>query len=129
MNLQHFNFFTRTDVLARTTLRKFETKFGEVVQTLQPGFTVQKELEQSTAGYVIFGIPEDIGVQANGPTTGTSAAWKAFLSVFLNSQSNDFLEGEEVLLLGYFDFSAIQELVHKMAPNAAERTEARLACD
>ena len=124
MNLTHFKFFTKEDVLSLTRLRKFETKLGEMVQTMQPGFTVQKELDQSTATYVVFGIPEDIGVQANMGTAGTSTAWLSFLQSFLNTQSNDFLEGDEILLLGNFDFGDIQYLIDKMALNTEERVEA-----
>lgn len=124
MNLTHFTFFEKEHILSLTKLRRFETKLGEVVQTMQPGLTLQKELEQSTASYVVFGIPEDIGVQANGGVAGTSTAWPEFLKAFLNMQSNDFLEGEEVLLLGHFDFSDIQTLVDKMAHDSEEKTAA-----
>lgn len=124
MNLTHFRYFKKDDVLALTRQRKFETKLGEVVQTIQPGLSVQKELDQSTASYVVFGIPEDIGVQANLGLAGTSSAWSSFLQAFLNTQSNDFLEGEEILLLGFFDFSDIQHLVAQMAIDADEKTGA-----
>lgn len=124
MNLKHFKFYTKADVLSLTSLRKFETKLGELIQTVQPGLSLQQELEQTTATYVLFGIPEDIGVQANLGLGGTSTAWLSFLQQFLNMQSNDFMEGEEVLLLGYFDFGDIQYLIDKMAANADEKLEA-----
>ncbi|OLY92668.1 formiminoglutamase [Cnuella takakiae] len=124
MNLTHFKFYGKEEVLQQTRLRKFETKLGEVVQTMQPGISVQKELDQSTAGYVVFGIPEDIGIKANLGSATSRGAWNAFLDAFLNTQSNDFLEGEEVLLLGHFDFTEVEELVEQMALNADEKTGA-----
>lgn len=124
MNLTQFRFLKKEDVLALTRLRKWETKLGEVVQTVQPGLTVQKELEQSTAGYVVFGIPEDIGMRANAGEGRESTAWNHFLKAFANTQSNDFLEGEEVLILGQFDFADIELLIDKMAPDAEEKLAA-----
>ncbi len=124
MNLNQFKPYTKNDVLLRTQLRKWETKLGEVVQTAQPGLSVQKELEQSTASYVLFGIPEDIGLRANTGATGNSAAWHPFLKALLNMQSNEFLEGEELLLLGHFDFADIELLIDKMALDAAEKMSA-----
>lgn len=124
MNLTQFRLLKKEDVLALTRLRKWETKLGEVVQTVQPGLTVQKELEQSTAGYVVFGIPEDIGMRANAGEGRESTAWPHFLKAFANIQSNDFLEGEEVLLLGHFDFTEIELLIDKMAHDAEEKSAA-----
>lgn len=124
MNLTHFRYYRKEEILQQTSLRKFETRMGEVVQTMQPGLTLQKELDQSTASYVLIGIPEDIGVQANMGAPGGGQMWYAFLHAFLNSQSNDFLEGEEVLVLGYFDFSVVRELVDKMALDNEEKVGA-----
>jgi formiminoglutamase len=124
MNLTQFRLLKKEDVLALTRLRKWETKLGEVVQTIQPGFTVQKELDQSTATYVVFGIPEDIGIRANGSIGGNSTAWPQFIRALCNTQSNDFLEGEEVLVLGHFDFEDIELLIDKMALDADEKITA-----
>lgn len=121
MNLTHFKLFGKEGILGQTRLRKFETKLGELVQTIQPGLAIQKELDQSTASYVVFGIPEDIGIKANSGSATSRGAWQAFLDAFLNSQSNDFLEGEELLMLGYFDFAEVEDLVEKMAINADEK--------
>jgi formiminoglutamase len=48
----------------------------------------------ATAHYILFGIPENIGVKANWGTGGTSSAWPSFLEAFLNIQSNDFFTGD-----------------------------------
>ena len=77
-----------------------------------------------TANYIILGIPEDIGVKANGGIGGTDSAWLAFLKSFLNIQSNDFLEGSNLMVLGHFDFSAIAELIDQNAFNEEEKMAA-----
>ncbi len=81
--------------------RKGETKLGEKVGFLG----ASQELSESTAEFVIFGIPEDIGVRANHGKPGTSNAWQAFLSAFLNVQQNRFLDCGKILLLGEIDTS------------------------
>ena len=43
---------------------------------------------------------------------------------FLNIQSNDFLEGGELLLLGHFDFSEMEHLIENNALSLDERSEA-----
>src|SRR5690606_16961508 len=43
---------------------------------------------------------------------------------FLNTQSNDFLSGEEILLLGHFDFGDFKYLIENNAYNQTELLEA-----
>ncbi len=124
MTLKHFKQYKRQDLLSLTRLRKFETKLGERVQTLPEGTPIQDALAQVTAQYVVIGIPEDIGVLANGGVGGTSTVWLSFLQSFLNIQSNDFLEGDEVALAGCFDFGDIQYLIDRNAYDVTEKIEA-----
>lgn len=123
MNLQHFKFYDKHHLLNLTKLRRFETKMGERLQTVN-GNTSIESIAAQEATYVIFGVPENIGVKANGGTGGTASAWPAFLLAFLNTQSNDFLSGEEVLLLGHFDFSDMERLIDNNANSAEEKIEA-----
>ncbi len=53
--------------------------------------------------YVLIGIPEDVGVRANHGIGGTHTLWPAFVSSFLGMQSNKFLDGREIILLGHLD--------------------------
>jgi formiminoglutamase len=122
MNTPHFKTYSKSDILALTTLRRFETKLGEQVKTLNG--TGLDGLQQLDARYVVFGIPEDIGVQANLGMGGAKTAWIPFLQYFLNIQSNDFLSGEEIVVLGHFDFSEVQALIDTNAHDSEEKTEA-----
>ena len=121
MNLTHFKPYQKQQILELTKVRKFETKLGETLQTVSNGVLLAEALEQLSARFVIIGIPEDIGVLANEGNAGTSSCWDHFLHHFLNIQSNDFLDGENVAILGYFDFSDIKELIEKNAHNTSER--------
>jgi formiminoglutamase len=83
-----------------------------------------EQLRQSPAKYVLLGIPEDIGVKGNYGIGGADTNWLSFLSSFLNIQSNDFLTGENVLLLGHFDFGDVKYLIENNAYGQAELIEA-----
>ena len=75
---------------------------GERVQFLKTNSEWPEVLQESSAKYVLLGIPEDFGVKANYGIGGTDTAWLSFLASFLNIQSNDYLTGENTLLLGHF---------------------------
>jgi len=121
---KHFKFYGKHDVLNLTRIRRFETKLGETVHILPDKNTWETDLQQSTAKYVVFGIPEDIGIRANHGTGGADSVWMPFLSAFLNLQSNDFLNGEEVILLGQFNFSDLGELIEQNAYGYEEKIDA-----
>jgi formiminoglutamase len=120
----HFKMYNKQDILSLTKLRKFETKLGERILAAQDHSTAEEAIKSSPATYVLVGIPEDIGIKANDCTGGADTAWIPFLQSFLNIQSNDFLSGEEVLLLGHFDFGDIQYLIETNAYGPEERLQA-----
>lgn len=122
--MSHFKFYKKHDVLALTRIRRFETKLGERVQVINDPASLETSLQQSNASFVLFGIPEDIGVRANMGVGGADSAWISFLSAFLNIQSNDFCEGSNIILLGHFDFSEIGELIEKNAHGYDEKLAA-----
>ena len=124
MNVKHFKTYSKQDLFSLTRVRKFETKLGERVQTLAEGKDLLTALTDIQAEYVVIGIPEDIGVIANGGIGGTGTAWLTFLQAFLNIQSNDFLEGNDIVIAGCFDFGDIQYLIDRNAYDVSEKTEA-----
>lgn len=119
--LSHFKFYNKQDVLALTKIRKFETKLGERLQVVANAGELETSLKNSKAKFVLFGVPEDIGVKANEGVGGADTCWSPFLQSFLNIQSNDFLDGEEILLLGHFDFSDIANLIDNNAQSKDEK--------
>ncbi len=120
----HFKFYDKQDILYFTRIRRFETKLGERIQVIRDKHFLEQSIQQSTATYVLFGIPEDIGVRGNYGNGGADSSWMPFLSSFLNIQSNDFLGGDEVLLLGHFDFGDVKYLIEQNAHSNEERIDA-----
>ncbi|EDP94920.1 formimidoylglutamase [Kordia algicida OT-1] len=101
--------YTRESLNALISKREGETKFGEKVETLSSQENLVEQLQQSEAKYVLFGIPEDIGVRANRGKAGATTAWKAGLKSLLNTQDNAFNKGRRVLVLGHLDFSELMK--------------------
>ena len=122
--MKHFKFYSKNDILSLTKVRRFETKLGERIKHLAEGDDWPETLAKSAAKYVLLGIPEDIGVKANLGTGGADTSWLPFLHSFLNIQSNDFLTGDEILLLGHFDFGDIKYLIENNAYNNEELIDA-----
>jgi formiminoglutamase len=94
--MEPFDFYTKESISHFITQRKGETKFGEQLQFCSSF----EDLENHESNYVIFGIPEDIGVRGNFGKPGTAKAWNAFLNAFLNIQINKYNSPENCLILG-----------------------------
>lgn len=122
--MTHLKVYNKQDILLLTRLRRFETKLGERLQTLPDAAQIEQSLAASTAKYVLLGIPEDIGVKANYGNGGCDTSWMPFLQAFLNIQSNDFLPGDNILLLGHFDFSDLSLVIEENAGSYEEKIEA-----
>ncbi len=121
---QHLKVYSKETILSFTQLRRFETKIGEVIQTLPDATNIEARLQQSKARFVIVGVPEDIGIKANGAVSTAGSAWHQFLHSFLNIQSNDFFDGSDVLLLGHLNFAGVSEVIESNASKSEERIEA-----
>jgi Arginase/agmatinase/formimionoglutamate hydrolase, arginase family len=122
--MKHFKYYNKQDVLTHTKVRRFETKVGERIKCFDEKRSLEEVLQQTDCNYILFGIPEDIGVKANQGIGGADSAWFPFLSSFLNIQSNDFFSGENVLLLGHFDFTDLKLLIESNAATPDEKLEA-----
>ncbi|MBK5271342.1 MAG: arginase family protein, partial [Bacteroidia bacterium] len=122
--MKHFKFYNKQDILYLTNIRRFETKLGERVIAVPDPKQFEEFLKTSEAIYVLIGVPEDFGVKANSGIGGTDTAWLPFLQSFLNIQSNDFLSGDSILLVGHFDFGDIKYLIEDNAHSDEEKLEA-----
>ncbi len=119
--MQSFKFYNKKDILGVTKVRRFETKLGEKIQVIKNENELEISLKETPAKYVVIGVPEDIGIRANHGIGGANTAWMPFLQSFLNIQSNDFLDGNEILVLGHFDFNNIQKLIEENAQSDNEK--------
>ncbi|WP_316750269.1 formimidoylglutamase [Pedobacter gandavensis] len=109
--MEALNTYSKAAISALVNHRLGEIKLGEQVQA----FSSWEELKYSTATFVLLGIPEDIGVRANEGIAGAATAWEPALKAVLNLQSTDFLNGRELMILGYFsikdpEYTAIPDL-------------------
>ncbi len=120
---EHFKRYEKKDILSLTHLRKFETKLGEIALcNISDDF--EKAIAETPAKYILFGVPEDIGIKANLGKGGADSTWFPFLDSFLNIQSNDFLSGENIFIAGHFDFTEAQKLINVNAATDEEKITA-----
>ncbi len=106
--MDNFKIYEQADIDRLVNSRPGEIKLANRVQvyshiTQSDTELSVEQLQKSEARFVLLGIPEDIGVRANYGTAGTSSVWTPVLKAFLNVQSNQFLDGSEILVLGHFN--------------------------
>ena len=98
--------FLISDLAKITNHRSGEIKFGEKMLTIPKGIEVAAFLKECDAKFVIFGIPEDIGIRANFGRPGASSAWESAIRSIANIQHNRFCKGNQLLVLGHLDVAA-----------------------
>lgn len=101
--MEKLNLFTSIDLAKITNHRSGELKFGEKMLTIPKGVDPISFLKTCEAKYVIFGIPEDIGVRANFGRPGAASAWESAIKSIANIQHNRFCKGNQLLILGQLD--------------------------
>ena len=106
--------FYISDLAKITNYRSGEIKFGEKMMTVPKDTDINSFLKNCEARYVLFGIPEDIGVRANFGKPGAASAWESAIKSIANIQSNRFCKGEEILVLGQLDVSEQMEAVKNL---------------
>ena len=122
--MNHFRFYQKSDVLSLTRIRRYETKLGEKIRVISDSLHPFDSLVSNPARYVLFGIPEHLGVMGNYGRPGAETAWLPFLKSLLNIQGTDDFTGEEIVLLGAFDFSDLSSMIQENARNEDERVDA-----
>src|SRR5665213_373244 len=105
----HFKYYTQKDIKHLTRSRYGECKIGDKIACLKSAEEVETFLKQSPAKFVLFGIPEDIGVRANYGRPGASTAWKPAVENVLNLQDNAFFSAENLIVLGEVDVDDLME--------------------
>ena len=95
--------FTSIDLGKITSHRSGEIKFGEKMLTIPKDVDTIQFLNECKARFVLFGIPEDIGVRANAGRPGAASAWESAIKSIANIQHNRFCKGSQLLILGSLD--------------------------
>jgi formiminoglutamase len=124
--MKSLELYSKKDIDHLTRKRTNEIKIGEDVTVLKSEINWEEELLNSNCKFVLLGIPEDIGVKANYGRGGAHTAWKPALDSFLSQQSNEFLNGKEVCVLGHIFLEDLMEKSESLqAKNKTDMTQLR----
>nr|WP_315208129.1 formimidoylglutamase [uncultured Flavobacterium sp.] len=105
--------FTIKDLAKITNHRSGEIKFGEKMITVPKETDPVEFLKTCEAKYVLFGIPEDIGIRANFGRPGAASAWDSAIKSIANIQHNRFCKGSQLFVLGQLNVSVeMKEVEH-----------------
>ncbi len=116
--------FTISDLAKVTNFRSGEIKFGEKMHTVPKDTEPEAFLVSCEAKYVLFGIPEDIGVRANYGRPGAASAWESAIKSIANIQHNRFCKGSRLLVLGHLDVvEEMKEVQHLDFNNTEHRAK------
>ncbi len=114
------------DLKLATQPRKGEQKLGEKFSF--PSSKELSDLEKETARFVLVGIGEDIGVQGNYGRKGAREGWDVAFPALCNMQSNKYLSGEEILILGKVNAEKAMDSIAELDPSIeAQAREIHLA--
>jgi len=94
--------------------RQSELKIGQCVVISRGDW--KEELKNSSCRFVLLGIPEDIGVRANFGRAGAATAVRPAFESFLNQQSNSFLSGHQIFLLGELNVQHLMKQAEDLNP-------------
>lgn len=100
------------DLLKLTSTRIGETKLGQSMHTVSS----PEELKDAPGRFVLLGIAEDIGIRANLGQPGAADCWTYALQSLCNVQSNSFLSGTDITVLGSLEFKDLQEEASGLDP-------------
>lgn len=124
--MKSLELYSKKDIEHLTRKRTNETKIGEDVSVLNTEKNWEVELEKSSCKFVLLGIPEDVGVKANYGRGGAHTAWKPALDSFLSQQSNVFLNGKDICVLGHVFVEDLMEKSESLqAKNKNDMVELR----
>lgn len=98
--MENIRLLSVKDLAKITNHRSGEIKFGEKIITIPSHQDGWEFLANSPAEFVVFGIPEDIGVKANYGRTGTASAYENALKSLVNIQHNKLCKGSNLIILG-----------------------------
>ncbi len=108
--MENIKRFTETDLTKYTSHRSGEIKFGERIITVPEDTDIWDFIKKSEAEFVLFGVPEDVGVKANYGRQGAATAWDTAIKSIVNIQHNKFSKGNKLIILGTINTdSALQK--------------------
>ncbi len=112
--------FSNSDLSKITNHRSGEVKYGEKMITIPKEQNIVEFLKKCEQQFILFGIPEDIGVRANFGRPGADSAWESALNSIANIQHNRFCKGSQIVILGQLDCSEEMEAIKNLSFNSIE---------
>ncbi|MBC7493510.1 MAG: formimidoylglutamase [Flavobacterium sp.] len=112
--------FSGADLAKITNFRSGEVKFGEKIILIPKEMPVIDFLKSCESQFVLFGIPEDIGIRANYGRPGANSAWDNTLKSVANIQHNKFCKGSQIIILGQLDVAAEMAQVQNLDFNVLD---------
>lgn len=106
--------FTNADLSKITNYRSGEVKFGEKITIIPQDIEIVDYLASCEEKFVLFGIPEDIGIRANHGRPGANSAWESAVKSIANIQHNKFNKGSDIIILGELDVAAEMKAVKNL---------------
>ncbi|RWX01451.1 formimidoylglutamase [Flavobacterium cerinum] len=116
--------FTVSDLTKYTSQRSGEIKFGERILTIPKDTDTLEYIKSCDADFVLFGIPEDIGVRANFGRPGAASAWESAIKSIVNLQHNKFAKGNNLLILGCINVKEATEEANTLDATTKEGRKA-----
>ena len=112
--------FLNADLAKITNYRSGEVKFGEKMVLIPPDQLILDFLKSCESQFVLFGIPEDIGIRANFGRPGASTAWENTIKSVVNIQHNRFCKGSQIIVLGQLNVLQEMEEVQNLNFNSID---------
>ena len=112
--------FTINDLAKVTNHRRGEIKYGEKMIVVPKEMDTLSFINDCEAQFVLFGIPEDIGIRANYGRPGAASAWESAIKSIANIQHNRFCKGSQLIVLGHLDVAAEMSEVKELDFNTTE---------
>ncbi len=121
--MKSLTLYHQKDINHSLRTRQNEIKIGQDVLVITSEKNWEPELLKSDCKFVLLGIPEDIGVKANYGRGGAHTAWKPALDSFLNQQSNSFLTGKNICVLGHIYVDDLMEKAEQLTTKTKKDIE------
>ena len=101
--MEKLTIFSTNDLAKITNYRSGEIKFGEKIITVPKDIDPFDFIKKSETKFVLFGIPEDIGIRANYGRPGAASGWQSAIQGIANIQHNRFSKGNQIIILGHLN--------------------------
>ena len=118
--MENIILLSQNELAKITNHRSGEVKFGEKIITVPKDADIVEFIANSEAKFVLFGIPEDIGVKANLGRVGAASAYDSALKSLANIQHNKFCKGSNLLVLGKLNVEELLEKAQNLDANNKE---------